>query len=61
MDDLFGEDNEEDKAAAKKAQQAAKKDNKKKKKEVIAQSLVMYEVKPADSETDLDKLAEKIF
>merc|ERR1712238_524053 len=34
---------------------------KKEKKPVIAQSLVMFEVKPADSETDLDKLAARIF
>lgn len=61
MDDLFGDDDEADAEAAKKAQEAAKKGGKKKKKEVIAQSLVMYEVKPADSETDLDKLAQKVF
>ena len=57
MDDLFGDD-DGDAEAAKKAAEAAKKNNqKKKKKEVIAQSLVMFEVKPADSETDLDKVA----
>ena len=62
MDDLFGDDNDEDKEAAKKAAEAAKKNNTKKpKKPVIAQSLVMFEVKPADSETDLDKVAKDIF
>ena len=51
-----------DKEAAKKVAEAAKKNkDKKKKKEVIAQSLVMFEVKPADSETDLDKVAQEIF
>ena len=34
---------------------------KKKKKEVIAMSLVMLEVKPLDSETNLDDLAQKLF
>ena len=34
---------------------------KKKKKEVIAMSLVMLEVKPLDSDTDLDKLANQCF
>ena len=46
FDDLFGED---DAAPAKKVEI-----KKKKKKEVIAMSLVMLEVKPLDSETDLD-------
>lgn len=63
FDDLFGDDDGDDAEAAKKAAQAAKDKakDKKKKKEVIAQSLVMFEVKPADSETDLDALAKKIF
>ena len=63
FDDLFGDDDEGDAEAAKKAAEAAKAQNKKKKekKPVIAQSLVMFEVKPADSETDLDALAKKIF
>ena len=34
---------------------------KKKKKEVVAMSLVMLEVKPLDSETNLDDLAKKLF
>ena len=54
---MFGEDNAEDQAAAKKAAEAAKKGGKKKKKEVIAQSLVMFEVKPESDKTDLDKVA----
>lgn len=60
--DLFGDDDEEDAEAAKKLAAAAKeKAGKKKKKVVIAQSLVMFEVKPLDSETDLDALAQEIF
>lgn len=60
--DLFGDDDEADAEAAKKAKEAAKAQTKKKeKKPVIAQSLVMFEVKPADSETDLDALAKRIF
>jgi translation elongation factor EF-1beta len=61
--DLFGDDNEEDAEAAKKAAAAAKekaKGGKKEKAPVIAQSLVMFEVKPLDSETDLDALAAKV-
>merc|ERR1711918_1332 len=61
--DLFGDDDEDDGAAAKAAAEAAKKAaaGKKKKKEVIAMSLVMLEVKPLDSETNLDDLAQRIF
>ena len=59
MDDLFGDDDDGG-AAAKAAAEAAKKGKKKEKKPVIAQSLVMFEVKPADSETNLDDLAKKI-
>lgn len=59
MDDLFADDDEDDGAAAKAAAEAAKKaaEGKKKKKVVIAMSLVMLEVKPLDSETNLDDLA----
>ena len=61
LDDLFGDDNEDDGEAAKKIAAAAKaKGTKKPKKVVIAQSLVMFEVKPMDSDTDLDKLAARI-
>lgn len=61
MDDLFGDDDEADAEAAKKAAAAAKEGAKKKKKVVIAMSLVLLEVKPLDSETNLDDLAQKIF
>ena len=60
MDDLFGDD-DGDAEAAKKAAQEAKDKAKKKKKVVVAMSLVMLEVKPLDSETNLDDLAKKIF
>jgi elongation factor 1-beta len=62
--DLFGDDDEEDAEAAKKAAAKAKESaaaGKKKKKVVIAMSLVMLEVKPLDSETNLDDLAKRIF
>ena len=58
--DLFGDDNEEDAAAAAAALAAAKASKKKEKKPVIAQSLVLFEVKPVDDETDLDAMAAKI-
>jgi len=57
--DLFGDDNEDDGAAAKAIADAAKK-AKKPKKVVIAQSLVLFEVKPLDDTTNLDDLAVKI-
>jgi len=61
LDDLFGDDDNDDGAAeaVKKAAEAAK-DKKKAKKVVIAQSLVLFEIKPLDSETDLDVLSGKI-
>jgi len=58
--DLFGDD-DGDADAAKKIAEAAKEKSKKKKKVTIAQSLVMFEVKPLDSDTDLDQLAKQIF
>ena len=59
--DLFGDDDEADAEAAKKIAEAAKEKAKgKAKKVVIAQSLVMFEVKPLDSETDLDALAQRV-
>ena len=59
--DLFGDDDEASAAAAKAAAEKVKDDKKKKaKKEVIAQSLVLFEVKPQDDETNLDDLAKKI-
>jgi len=59
--DLFGDDDEADAEAAKKIAAASKEKAKKKKKVTIAQSLVMFEVKPLDSDTDLDALAQEIF
>ena len=50
---MFGDDEEETKPV--------KIEVKKKKKEVIAMSLVMLEVKPLDSDTVLDDLAQKCF
>lgn len=60
--DLFGDDNEEDAKAAEeaKAKMLAAKAPKKEKKKVIAQSLVMFEVKPLDDQTNLDDLAKRI-
>ena len=57
--DLFGDDDEEDAAAAKAAAEAAK--AKKKKEKPPEMSLIIFEVKPLDDTTDLDKLAERIF
>jgi elongation factor 1-beta len=57
--DLFGDDNEEDAAAAKVAAENAQK-SKKVKKVVIAQSLVLFEVKPVSDETDIDEMAKRI-
>ena len=56
--DLFGDDNEEDIAAAKASVEATK--AKKAKKVVIAQSLVLFEVKPVSDETDIDAMAAAI-
>jgi elongation factor 1-beta len=58
--DLFGDDDEEEAAAAKAAAAKAKEGATKKKKVVIAQSLVLFEIKPLDDETDLDKLAARV-
>ena len=55
LDDLFGDDGDDAPAAKPKVEV------KKKKKEVIAMSLVMLDVKPLDSETNLDDLAQRIF
>ena len=62
---LFGDDNQDDNqddiAAAKAVVDANKaKANAKPKKEVIAQSLVLFEVKPLDDTTNLDDMAAKI-
>ena len=55
LDDLFGDDDEPKEASKPKIVV------KKPKKVVIAMSLVMLEVKPLDSDTNLDDLAKKIF
>ena len=57
--DLFGDDDDEAAEAAKRVADAAAA-KKKAKKVVIAQSLVLFEVKPLDNETDLDALAKRI-
>jgi len=59
--DLFGDDDGDAEAAKKAAAAAKDKAKKKPKKVVVAQSLVMFEVKPCDSDTDLDALAKRIF
>jgi elongation factor 1-beta len=60
--DLFGSDDEDDEAsfdALCKAKQAAI-DKANSKKKAIAKSIVMFEVKPLESETDLDVLFQRI-
>ena len=59
LDDLFGDDDPEASAAAAKAVAEAAKAKKPKKTE-IAQSLVLFEVKPLSDETDLDAMAKRI-
>ena len=59
VDDLFGSDDDADAEAAAAAAKAMK-DKKKPKKVVIAQSLVLFEVKPLDDTTDLDEMAKRI-
>ena len=62
VDDLFGSDDEDDEAsfdALCKAKQAAI-DKANSKKKAIAKSIVMFEVKPLESETDLDVLFQRI-
>lgn len=54
------DDDEDDGEAAKAAAAAATASTKKVKKVVIAQSLVMFEIKPFDSDTNLDNLAKTI-
>ena len=57
--DLFGDDDEDDEAA-KKALEEQKKKNQSKKKVVIAKSLIIFDVKVWDSDTNLDDLAKEI-
>lgn len=59
--DLFGGDAEADKEAAKKLADSKKKDSGgKKKKEIIEKSSLVIEIKPGDSETDLDQVARLV-
>lgn len=59
--DLFGGDAEADKEAAKKLADSKKKESGgKKKKEVIEKSSLVIEIKPADSETDLDHVSRLV-
>merc|ERR1719331_1396246 len=60
MDDLFGDDDDDGAAAKAAAAKAKEKTKKKEKKPVIAQSLVMFEIKPLDSDTDLDAVAKRV-
>ena len=61
MDDLFGDDSDDGAAAAAAAAAKAKAvAGKKPKKAVIAQSLVLFEVKPLDDTTDIDQMAKDI-
>lgn len=64
LDDLFGDDEDDDQdarmAIKAKAAELKKGTNAKPKKVLIAKSLILYEVKPADSETNLDELAARI-
>lgn len=60
-DDLFGEETEEDKAAAVEAKKKAEEAKAKKAKPaVIAKSIIVWEIKPYSSQTDIDRLAKKI-
>eukprot|EP00349_Pseudokeronopsis_sp_Brazil_P000068 CAMPEP_0202956260 /NCGR_PEP_ID=MMETSP1396-20130829/769_1 /ASSEMBLY_ACC=CAM_ASM_000872 /TAXON_ID= /ORGANISM="Pseudokeronopsis sp., Strain Brazil" /LENGTH=225 /DNA_ID=CAMNT_0049673191 /DNA_START=31 /DNA_END=708 /DNA_ORIENTATION=- len=62
MDDLFGDDDDEEDSDKVKAALAERKKliEEGKKKVVIAKSLVLFEVKPYEAETDLDQLAQQI-
>lgn len=62
MDDLFGDDDDDDQDArmALKAKAHEAKHGKKVKAEVIAKSLILWDVKPIGEETDLDELAKRI-
>ncbi|OEH74521.1 elongation factor 1-beta [Cyclospora cayetanensis] len=56
--DLFGEETAEDKEALKKLSDSKK--NEKKKKQVINKSMLVIEVKPSSSETNLDDIEKEI-
>lgn len=57
-DDLFGDD--DDKPAAEKPKAKPKVEVKAKKPKAIAKSIVIFDVKVYDTETDLDELSKKI-
>jgi len=61
-DDLFGDSEEDDQDArmAMKAKAHEAKFGKRKEKEIINKSMIIFEVKPLEAETDLDVLADKI-
>jgi len=61
-DDLFGSDDDDDQDARMeaKAKLLEAKEGAKPKRVLIAKSLILYEVKPLDSETNLDDLAARI-
>merc|ERR1712032_1632480 len=58
--DLFGDDDEEEAAAAKAAAAKAKA-GKKKKEKPPEMSLIIFEVKPLDDKTNLDRVAKRCF
>lgn len=57
---MFGDDDGEAAAAAAEAKAKNEKKKKKVKAPVIAKSLILYEVKPWEEDTNLDELAKKI-
>ena len=60
-DDLFGEETEEEKAAAAAAKKKAEEAKAKKVKAApIAKSIIVWEVKPYSSLTDIDYVAKRI-
>jgi len=56
--DLFGDDDEDDAEAKKKLEEAKKANVKKVKEKPVAKSLILFEVKPYEAETNLDDLAK---
>ena len=58
--DLFGSEDEEDAAAKENLKKAAEASKKPKKAPPVAKSLVIWEVKPYDADTDLNALGKKI-
>ena len=60
--DLFGDDGEDEAAAKEALKKVAEEQASKKKKKAppTAKSLVVFEVKPYDAETDLDKLGKQM-